>query len=354
MFIRKWILAKVIVGAAALGACSTSDPNGAHGTHTSSGNASSDGTSSPPSGGNAGGSLNLNVDTAGGAGKGNVTSTECTDGTDCMCPTLAVAVIGKPGKWGAAGGDSDTAFQEWLNSNSAGTAKADVYSTKPMLTAEFLAPYSVIILASLSDDSNGGPFWTFSADEVAAFQDWIQNKGGGVITLTGYSSDTAETKPTNQLTAFAGVSYNTDTVDAQCLDWAVCGCAGSQTLSTWNKSDPIIANISNQVTWIGFERGRSINATADAHVVATVQSNNTTANVVVGTIAGMGRVLMYGDEWITYTSQWTGAGVSASNCSAGNYPQDKYQTAQFWFNMIKWVQPRATCFQIVGAEPVPK
>ena len=64
-------------------------------------------------------------------------------------------------------------------------------------------------------------------------------------------------------------------------------------------------------------------------------------------------VLMYGDEWITYTSQWTGAGVVDSNCTTGNYPQDKYQTAQFWFNMIKWVQPRATCFKIVGAQAEP-
>jgi hypothetical protein len=116
-----------------------------------------------------------------------------------------------------------------LNSNSAGTAKADVYSTKPTLTPDFLSAYKVIILASLSDDSNVGPFWTFSTAEVAAFQDWIENKGGGVITLTGYSSDGGETTPTNQLTAFSGVSYNTDTVTADCLDWAVCNCAGSKT-----------------------------------------------------------------------------------------------------------------------------
>ena len=297
--------------------------------------------------------LNLDASTAG-SDPGDSTTVECTDGgVDCMCPTLNVAVIGKPGKWGASGGDTDTAFQEWLNSNSAGTAKADVYSTKPTLTAEFLSAYSVVILASLSEDSNAGPFWTFSDAEVAAFQDWVENKGGGVITLTGYAGDSGETRPTNQLVAFSGASYNTDTVNPTCLDWSVCGCAGSQTLSDWNGTDPVIASLRNNVTWVGFTNGRSIAASANAHVAATVQYNNSLADVVVGNIAGAGRVLMYGDEWITYTSQWTGAGVVASNCTAGNYPQDKYQTAQFWFNMIKWVQPRATCFKIVGTQPDP-
>jgi len=296
--------------------------------------------------------LNVDASTAGGD-TGDSSKVECTDGGDCMCPPLTVAVIGKPGKWGAAGGDSDTAFQDWLNSNSAGTAKADVYSMKPMLTSDFLSAYSVVILASLSDDSNNGPFWTFSDAEVAAFQDWVQNKGGGVITLTGYSGDPSETKPTNQLTAFSGLSYNTDSVNPMCLDSSVCNCAGSLTLSDWNKTDPVIASVSNNVTWVGFDNGRSINAPADAHIAATVQNNNSPANVTVGEIAGAGRVLMYGDEWITYTSQWTGAGVTASNCTTGSYPQDKYQTAQFWFNMIKWVQPRATCFKIVGTQPEP-
>jgi len=350
-------LGSIASAACSAGAATKSSVN----SIASGGSSSSAGGSSSSAGGSSssvGGSdvtLNVNVDasTAGGD-TGDSTKVECTDGgADCMCPPLTVAVIGKPGKWGAPGGDTDSAFQEWLNSNSAGTAKADVYSSKPTLTTEFLSPYSVVILASLADDSNAGPFWTFTDDEVAAFQDWVENKGGGVITLTGYSGDGTETKPTNQLTAFSGLSYNMDSVNPTCLDWSVCNCAGSQTLSDWNHTDPVIASVSNSVTWVGFANGRSINAPADAHVAATVQYNNSLANVTVGEITGAGRVLMYGDEWITYTSQWTGAGIAASNCTTGSYPQDKYQTAQFWFNMIKWVQPRATCFKIVGTQPEP-
>ena len=115
----------------------------------------------------------------------------CDGGDACMCPPFKVAVIGKPGKWGAnPAGDPDTALQDWLNSSSAGSAQADNFTSRPTLTPDFLATYNVIILASLSDDSNNGPWWTFSADEVAAFRAWVEN-GGGVITLAGYSGNPA-------------------------------------------------------------------------------------------------------------------------------------------------------------------
>jgi hypothetical protein len=289
----------------------------------------------------------------GGAPGGTTQVVACTDGVDCQCPALAVAVIGKPGKWGAnPAGDSDTALQEWLNSSSAGTAKVDNYTNRPTLTPDLLAPYNVIILASLSDDSNTGPFWTFDSSEVAAFQDWVENKGGGVITLIGYSGDGREVNPTNQLIAFSGISYNMDGIYATCADWRVCGCAHSNTLSDWIKTDPVIANLSNNLTWVGLDNGRSINAPADAHVAATVAGPK---NALVGKLVGKGHVLVYGDEWITYTTQWNGQGNPSENdpnC-VGFLPEDVYQTAQFWFNMIKWSQPSATCFKIVdGQQPV--
>jgi hypothetical protein len=287
---------------------------------------------------------------AGGASGGTTEIVPCTDGEGCDCSALSVAVIGKPGKWGAdPNGDSDTALQEWLNSSSAGTAKVDNYTAKPTLTPDFLAPYGVIILASLSDDSLTGPFWTFGDSEVAAMQDWVENKGGGLITLTSYTGDGREVNPTNQLIAFSGISYNMDGIYATCVDWRVCGCAHSNTLSTFNRTDPVIANLSNNVTWVGLDNGRSINAPADAHVAATVDGPK---NALVGKLAGKGHVLVYADEWITYTSQWTGQGNSSENdpTCAGFLPEEDYQIAQFWYNMLKWSQPSATCFKIVDVQ----
>ena len=279
----------------------------------------------------------------------------CTDGPGCNCSTLSVAVIGKPGKWGAnPNGDSDTALQDWLNSSSAGTAKVDNFTARPTLTPDFLAPYNVIILASLSDDSLTGPFWVFDSSEVAAFADWVQNKGGGVITLTSYSGDGREINAPNQLLAFSGISYNNDGIYATCADWRVCGCAVCNTLSDWNRTDPVIANLSNNLTWVGLDNGRSINAPADAHVAATVPGPPV-KNALVGKLVGKGHVLAYADEWITYTTQWNGQGNPHTNdpSCAGFLPQEVFQISQFWYNMIKWTQPTATCFKIVdGQQPV--
>jgi len=259
------------------------------------------------------------------------------DAASAGLPPFKLAVLGKPGKWGAnPNGDPDTAFQDWLNSSSVGATRVDNFTARATLTSDFLNNYNVIILASLSDDSNVGPWWTYSDAEVAAFQAWVQN-GGGVIALTGYSSGD-EMAPDNQLIGFSGITYNSDGVWGSCSDQSICSCTGSQTLSDWIRTDPVIANLSVGVTLIGYANGHPINAPADGHVAATMDGNN----ALVGKLVGKGRVLAYGNSWITYTSQWTGAGdPSATDPSCrGELPQDKYQTAQFWYNMITWVQPR--------------
>jgi len=276
----------------------------------------------------------------------------CEGGDDaCTCPPLNLAGLGKPGKWGAnPNGDPDTALQDWLSSSSAGTARVDNFKDRTTLTADFLATYNVIILASLADDSDLGPWWTFTDDEVAAFRAWIQN-GGGVISLTGYSSGN-EIAPLNQLIGFSGISYNSDSVWGSCDDWSICNCTQSLTLSHWITSDPVIANLSKGVTMVGYTNGRSITSPSDGHVAATMSGTN----ALVGKLVGNGRVLAYGDEWITYTSQWTGAGLAgyadAATCQ-GEMPQDKYQTPQFWYNMIRWSYPLGSCFKLISTTSTP-
>lgn len=279
----------------------------------------------------------------------------CTNGDDCVCPTLSVAVIGTRGQWGAQGNssgqDSDTAFQDWLNSSSAGTARVDNYATKPTLNPDFLAGYNVIILAGLGDNSDTGPWWTFDATtEIPAVADWVR-KGGGLISLSGYSGDPGSNTPRNALLAFSGISYNNDRVAPPCpADYRICGCSGGTSpITDWIQTDPVIAKLSLGVSMIGEVGGNSINAPANANVAATTTSGTSLYNLLVGEVVEQGRVLAYSDEWITYTSQWTGAGNPSSsdpNCQ-GYLPQDKFQTAQFWYNMIRWSQPNATCFKIV-------
>jgi len=283
------------------------------------------------------------------AGDGDVVA--CTNGDDCICPTLSVAVIGKPGVFGDA---SDSAFQDWLNSSSAGTAKVDNYLTKPTFSPDFLGGYNVIIFQGLGNDSNNGPWWTFSVSEVAAFQDWVENKGGGVISLSGYSADSNEINAKNALLAFSGIAYNQENISPPCAI-AKCPyqCGNPYQISEWNRDDPVIAKLSLGVTMVGMDGGHTISAPADAHVAATTTKTSGVSNWLVGKIVGKGRVLLFADEWITYTSQWTGQGNQNDPSCIGSTPQDLYQIAQFWYNMIRWTQPNANCFKIVdGQQPV--
>ncbi len=276
----------------------------------------------------------------------------CDGGDGCVCPTLSVAVVGTRGNWGDS---SDTAFQDWLNSNSAGTAKVDDYPTKPSFTADFLAGYNLIILAGFGDNSNTGPWWTVSAAEVAAFQDWIENKGGGVISLSGYSNDNNEIVAKNALLAFSGIAYSQECTSPPCTiadanhNRMCYQCGNPYQITEWNRSDPAIANLSLGVTMIGIDGGRPISAPADAHVAAMTTNGSSVSNWLVGKITGKGRVLVYADEWITYTDQWDGQDTQYLNNPSCNgfLPQELYQTAQFWYNMIHWSQPAANCFTIV-------
>ena len=276
----------------------------------------------------------------------NVTVGGCDGGDGCVCSTLSVAVVGTRGVYGDG---SDTAFKDWLNSNSAGTAKVSVYTDKPTFTADFLAGYNLIILAGLAKDSSRDPWWTFSASEVAAFQDWVENKGGGVISLSGYSGDSKEADAKNALLAFSGISYNQECISPPCAI-ARCPyqCGNPYQITDWNRDDPVIANLSYGIKMIGIDGARTISAPADAsaHVAATTTKDSKVSNWLVGKITGKGRVLVYADEWITYTDQWNSTQYANDPSCASSTPQKLYQTAQFWYNMIHWTQPAANCFTI--------
>src|SRR3569832_2306889 len=127
----------------------------------------------------------------------------CDGGDACMCPPFKLAVIGKPGKWGAyLGGDPDTALQDWLNSSSAGTAQGDHFTQRTTLTADFLARFNVIILASLADDSNDGPWWTITTNKKTTNSTKEQNNRKKK-TQTNNTSNGAEIAPVNQLIQFS-------------------------------------------------------------------------------------------------------------------------------------------------------
>jgi hypothetical protein len=269
-----------------------------------------------------------------------------------MC--VRIGMFGRPPSYGAMQGGTDNtdALQSWLDAHVKAGTTVDVVTMDTPITADLLGKYDVIILQAL-EQREGGPYWSFSADELAAFEAWVR-AGGGVIALTGYGGQSAEVNPTNQLIAFSGMSFNMDDVFGTCPD-NCCYCAGSSIpVHGWHAEHPIAANI----TAVGAFHGRSIDA-GDAALVASEGS------MVYGATKALdaGRVFLFFDEWVTYSSQWTqaaGAGgftpdascSDPNNVCNGRTPAADYQVPQFWYNALKWASGNAACFDFTSDVPV--
>jgi hypothetical protein len=326
-------------GAAFL-ACSEGADTPPGGTGTGSGAAgdsSSTGTagSSSSSTGTAGTTGFISVATPeAGALKDSGRPAKCDDMGHCSC--INIASIGRPAHYGMT-----DAFQNWLNTKSSATINLIVNRTT--ITKELLAPYDVIILQAM-EDKDFGPFWKFDAAEAAALADWVK-AGGGLISLTGYEEDGAEVQPVNQLLSFSGISYNQDNILNMCLGTVPCSCWGNSVQAVgWNAASPISANVKQVGAW----RGRSINA-GTGQVVAKDREYN----IAVTKEVGKGKVFVYADEWVTFTTQWLATDqMQAIDMNSNCYDPVKmemmtsdkvFQIPQFWYNAIRWVSPPTQC-----------
>jgi hypothetical protein len=289
-----------------------------------------------------------NIGTGGviGTGGGSSGGAIGTGGNTSGGPCVRVGVLGRLPTYGAVPGmDNTAALQQWLNTKS--TAMVATYTMDTPLTAEFLGQYDVLILQAL-EAAEGGPYWQIDDAEKAAVETWVR-AGGGLITLTGYGAQTGEVDPTNQLLAFTGLSYAKDDtfITGSCPDNDCCCASNSVPVTGWVAGHPVAANI----TRVGAFYGRSVLGGGD--IVAQ-------GATVYGATKQMdtGRVFVFTDEWVTYTSQWDGTGAAtcatdpAHNLCMGRLAPDYYQVPQFWYNAIKWVSGDRMCFDFDADVPI--
>ncbi len=312
-----------IASALAAGAC-------AHGGEvgSSSSGANPGSGASPASGASPGDLL------GGGLGGGGI-PLDC-DGGRCTC--VNIASIGKPAHYG-----DTAAFTDWLNSKS--TAAVDMFPAHPTLTGAFLSQYDVLIVQWLTD-SNSGPYWTFTDAEIEALKEWV-NGGGGLVTLSGYDSNSQEVVPLNRLLSFTDISYNTDDV------LAACPAAVANRCYCWGNSVPLgpwaPGPIGKNITQVGAFHGRSINPGS-----ASVDCSDASHTYAAHETVGKGRVFAFTDEWVTYTSQWLGASsvntsamyTDPNNACYQHSAANVFQVPQFWFNVISWEAQSKCVFTI--------
>jgi hypothetical protein len=221
---------------------------------------------------------------------------------DGVCDCLKIATLGYPGKWG-----EENVFESWLAGK---TYEGPVSLGARTLTAEVLAPFQVIVVQDVRKGSAGsqgighGIGRTYSDAEVSALENWV-NRGGGLMTVIGYTTlDISEPSNANMLLAPFGMSYEPVTI--------LNGGQSTVAVSHWAAHA-----ISEGVRRVGVNAGYPVKGGA---LLAWEPSPG---KWDVGRVAefGSGRVLVWGDEWITYRAQWS----------------TDYQVERFWLNAIQWL-----------------
>lgn len=229
-------------------------------------------------------------------------------GHDGVCDCLSIGTIGQIGPWGE--GDI---FAEWLDAR---TPQGAVKLDDQVLTSKLLAPLQVIVVlhvdtTSITYEGTGvtsDAHHAFTGDEAKAFGDWVKH-GGGALTTSGYTSNEAsEVANVNLLLGTVGMGYSPTNIDL------------SGYITDWT-DHPVTKGVSNVYTDNGVEpdgeNGTTLARDADGRVA--LQVNET----------GDGRVIVWGDEWITYDSLWADV--------------ENQQVELFWLNMLKWLSPPKTC-----------
>jgi hypothetical protein len=267
----------------------------------------SDGSSDSPSSQNFGGSGGPGT-SSGGGGNGNPEICDGIDndgngiiddvdvGQDGICDCLKLATLGKAGIWG-----SGDVFANWLNSRSVhGAASLD----DQVLTRELLDKYQVIVAQDLSKNGR-----SYAPEEIDTLRDWVK-AGGGFLTLIGYD-DPSERTNVNALLSSFGMSY---------MSAPILPKSGGLTIpvSTW-----IAHAVTDGITNIGVDNGYE--PTGNGIALATHNS----LTLLKAQEVDSGHVLVWGDEWITYNSEWN--------------DRADYQVERFWLNMIKWLTPAGVC-----------
>ena len=283
------------------------------------GGRSGDGGSGAGAGGGLGGSGGGTSGTGGGVGA----TAEVCDGVDNdqngiiddvdlghdgVCDCLKIATLGFKGRWG-----NGSVFSNWLDGKS---QQGAVNLEAQTLTPELLARFQVIVVQDVRSSGTAGVGnglgRSYSQAEIDALAAWVQ-AGGGVMTLIGYG-DASEVVNVNQLLSPYGIHYGSTGVLPQVN--------GSTAPVTHWATHPL----SDNVTRIGVDNGYEVQG---GGTLLAWEPNPGDVDVARALELGTGHVLVWGDEWITYDSEWTA------------HPD--YQVERFWLNVLKWLTPANQC-----------
>ncbi len=210
---------------------------------------------------------------------------------DGICDCLSIGILGAPGSLPSAD------FQQWLADQ--GTTVVRFGDTPAYVLAPGdLDPYDVVILDDLQK--------IFDAQEQAIFQAWLDG-GGRFMSMAGYVNNVQDRDEQNSLASLSGLSYvGTSVLLEPQTVWAMHpiseGLGAVRFLGGW-----VVDGVGDTVMYVAGDPATRLGVTVDN---------------------GTFRAFVYGDEWVSFDSEWT------------NYPS----VPVFWENVLKWLSPAGFCF----------
>ena len=227
---------------------------------------------------------------------------------DGVCDCINIATLGAAGTWGQG-----NVFGAWLSARATNGA---VSLGTQVLTHALIDPFNIIVVLDIYQTGNAR---AYTAAEAQVLSEWV-NAGGGLMTMTGFANPPTDNANVNILLAPYELSYG----ETQILKKG-----GSAT--TVPITQFVAHPITTGITAVGVDNGYQVSGPANPPAGSNFTVYATGGGYRVGEAiqVGKGHVDVWGDEWITYNSEWTA------------HPD--YQVQLFWVNTIKWLTVLGTC-----------
>jgi hypothetical protein len=223
-------------------------------------------------------------------------------GDDGICDCLVIGILGNTGFAPAAD------FEMWLEDQGTSVTRTLLNNNPGVVTEQLLSTYDILLIDRIER--------ALSPEEAAVIENFVKQGGYGLITLIGYNFDNNNPAPerdrANTALAPFGLAYVGGYVHTN---------VGVTPI--FDQAHPISENITD-VNYHGGILMTDNGNQGTSEIFATVQSGD--AGLAHETAMG-GRVVVWGDEWLTFDSDWQGF----------------VDVQQFWAQMISWVKPQSYC-----------
>jgi hypothetical protein len=199
------------------------------------------------------------------------------------------------GIFGSAGAYDEGALLAFLQASSFEVTRVEMISSR--LSGRTLAAFDIVIVDRLSR--------TFGAEEAETLAAWV-HRGGSLMSLAGYVNDPGDWQRQNSLLAALPIHYAPGLIRMGDFGYA-----------TEFSEHPITLGLRSVPFWGGYRVAIAGTCEGPTQAVASIDG----APVAAACQHGEGRIFVWGDEWVEYSSQWTSTA----------------DVQRFWQNAIGWL-----------------